>query len=863
MKKIFSVVLSTVLFLNLTAGEDSTKNVILINNWLVAGPVTVKKPAFFTEKNVKGKSFKISDLLKQYDKEVKKPDEGKTFLSVNDSGIKWTAKKDFKGFSTSGKDFKKGWQAVYLFNDRFEKVTLKIKTRQCFELYIDGKKRLSNTSCIKKDKNPADKSTPVYLERGKHLIVIKSLFNPENQDNWSLEAKLSFDKKYPHNSILIDLSPKTYMDINHLMNGTRLTGISTSYDGKYILKEYKKIVPPNGKSESWFEISETGNGNIIYTSEYANIYDVKWSPVDNAVSFKAEDVDKKKIFLLNLNNLSKKTLLENAGDVNYYSWSPTGDFIIYSIDEEPKKDNDGVIHVLNPMDRWPWWRYRGQLYKCNVAYGTTERLTYGYLSNNLQDIRPDGKKILFSQSVPDFKKRPYTKQIMLELDLQTFVIDTVWSQNYGGSAQYSPDGTKLLVTGSASMFDGAGINLPEKLIPNDYDTQAYIFDLKTKKAEPVTRNFNPSVFSAKWLKKGKGIIFRVEDKTRNKLYRYDIEKKTFADLKAKVDMVSGFDIPSSTENFIVYYGSSMQYPSTGWKCTITGTGHKKIADPEKEFFADVVFGKTENWNFKNKYGKTIEGRVYYPPDYDENKKYPVIVYYYGGTSPTGRSFRGRYPKNLFAAQGYIVYVLQPSGATGFGQYFSALHVNDWGKRVADEIIKGTKDFLKAHPSANAKKVGCMGASYGGFMTMLLTTKTDIFATAIEHAGISSIASYWGQGYWGYLYSSVASAGNFPWNNKDLYCGQSPLFNADKVKVPLLLLHGTSDTNVPTGESIQMFTALKLLGKPVELVEIKGQNHHITDYKKRILWQKTILAWFDKWLKDQNEWWNYLYPEENL
>jgi dipeptidyl aminopeptidase/acylaminoacyl peptidase len=80
---------------------------------------------------------------------------------------------------------------------------------------------------------------------------------------------------------------------------------------------------------------------------------------------------------------------------------------------------------------------------------------------------------------------------------------------------------------------------------------------------------------------------------------------------------------------------------------------------------------------------------------------------------------------------------------------------------------------------------------------------------------------------------------------------------------LLLLTGGADTNVPPGESIQFYTALKLLGKPVELIEIEGQNHHILDYKKRILWQKTIFAWFDKWLKGESGWWDELYPEKEL
>lgn len=82
----------------------------------------------------------------------------------------------------------------------------------------------------------------------------------------------------------------------------------------------------------------------------------------------------------------------------------------------------------------------------------------------------------------------------------------------------------------------------------------------------------------------------------------------------------------------------------------------------------------------------------------------------------------------------------------------------------------------------------------------------------------------------------------------MYVGQSALFNADKCNTPLLLLHGTADTNVPVGESIQLYTALKLLGKECEFVQVEGENHAINDYKKRIKWQRTIMAWWDKYLK---------------
>ena len=90
--------------------------------------------------------------------------------------------------------------------------------------------------------------------------------------------------------------------------------------------------------------------------------------------------------------------------------------------------------------------------------------------------------------------------------------------------------------------------------------------------------------------------------------------------------------------------------------------------------------------------------------------------------------------------------------------FAARHVNDWGERTCAEILAGVERFLAAHPFVDPERVGCIGASYGGFMTLSLLTKTDRFAAAISHAGIADLASYWGSGFWGYQYSAIASAG---------------------------------------------------------------------------------------------------------
>jgi len=143
--------------------------------------------------------------------------------------------------------------------------------------------------------------------------------------------------------------------------------------------------------------------------------------------------------------------------------------------------------------------------------------------------------------------------------------------------------------------------------------------------------------------------------------------------------------------------------------------------------------------------------------------------------------------------------------------------------------------------------------------MIIQTRTNLFSAAVTHAGISSISSYWGEGYYGYEYSAYAAANSYPWNRKDIFINQSALFNADKITTPMLLLHGSKDTNVPPGESTQLFTALKILGREVEYIQILDQGHHIMTYTKRKIWTRTIMAWFDRWLKNQPGWWYYLYP----
>ena len=490
--------------------------------------------------------------------------------------------------------------------------------------------------------------------------------------------------------------------------------------------------------------------------------------------------------------------------------------------------------------------------------GTTRRLTAGTFSTNLGGFSPDGSRLLFTRTIEDLSARPFDRTELWELDLSTLHAELLREFRWISGASYSPDGNLLLVQGGAVEFDGVGLNIPEGTIANTYDTQLFIWDRDRDTAYPITREFDPAVSSAAWSAADGNIHVVASDRDYSRLFRYDVERRTFTGLDTGFDVFRSLAVANSAA-VAVGTGTSPWVPQGLVTIDLRRGRHTVIHNPGAEWFGDVRMGTVEQWSFTASSGKTIDGRVYLPPGFDRNRQYPAIVNYYGGTSPVSRDFGGRYPMEYWAAHGYVVYVPQPSGATGYGQEFSAVHVNDWGKTTVDEIVEGTRLFLEAFRFVDPDRVGNIGASYGGFMTMLLSTKTDVFSASVAHAGISALSSYWGEGYWGYSYSAVATAESYPWNRPDIYVDQSPLFRADQTTTPILLTHGASDTNVPVGESDQFYIALKLLGKEVEYLQVAGQDHWILNHAKRIVWSRSILAWYDKWLKGDAAWWDDLYP----
>lgn len=813
-----------------------------------APPVAVINPLIVDSTNLKGDKYSDKELLKM---SLTIPEQTAFVRPLkSDTAGYFYAEKPREGYTFQLFSF-------YVQADRYAKLSLKITSPNMFELYVDGKLSTSKTTREENFRNEKEVTAAFNPYPLSSRVVIKLLASAEDKSSPIFKIVLENEKGDDKTTFSVQNTSKRFVNFTDMLLGKRVTNTSMSPNGQYALISYRNTF--GEKSISTTELYNVSTGKQVLLDTDGSKKQLSWMPVSEKMFYLLKTEDGTNLISIDPATLQETILAKNIPDESM-TFSPDERTLFYTKQEKGEETKGDLKLLLSPEDRQPGYTNRSFIYKYDIRSGLSQQLTYGSHTTWLNDISTDSKQLLVSFTDETVTERPFRKYTMLKLDLPTMSVDTLWTnEGFAYGATFSPDGKKVLISGAGEAFGGIGQNIDAGQIANSYNGLAFIMDLSTKQIDPITKNFDPSIDNSFWNKKDNLIYFRTTDKDYVNMYAYNPSGKTFTKLPLNEEVIRSF---STADNALsaIYFGVSQSNSTRAYLYDIKNQKSTMVADPYNDRLSEMTLGKAEDWNFTNSAGTEIKGSCYLPPNFDASKKYPMIVYYYGGTSPTSRTFEGPYPAHVFASQGYVVYIIQPSGATGFGQKFAALHVNAWGKRTAEDIIEGVKQFVKEHPYVNDKKIGCVGASYGGFMTMYLQTRTDIFAAAVSHAGISSISSYWGEGYWGYTYSSGASAHSYPWNNPDLYVKQSPLFSADKVHTPILFTHGTVDTNVPIGESIQMYTALKILGRPAEFIQVKDENHGVMNYKRRVEWNNSIMAWFAKWLKDDNGWWEGLYPD---
>jgi dipeptidyl aminopeptidase/acylaminoacyl peptidase len=785
-----------------------------------------------------------------------------------------------------------GGAVTFVEPKAFASVELKIQSRFPLRLRLDGEILATKTSLEKPDAEAGTLTKTLALDPGRHALVIESLRPAKTAAAWTMRATLKGEavsqEALDAETFLHGYWVAPRFDLPDFIDSRGITDVSISTGGRYIAVSYAEPATPADHRERWTEIRDAETWAEIREIREAIAF--RWTDNEDEYFYREARQGKQVIRLGTVGGLESDATPPLEGLVDAHRFLPG---FIVTLRREKKKGEEkrDVRRWRGPWDRADsfrvmhriWWIRSGGPMQFDERDGNRSLVAAGDSALSVEDIDESRGVILVSRPDRTMKERPFSRSELWEIDVDSGEALRLATPTWFRAARFACDGDEILVSAGVSAFGEIGRDprLGAETIPNEYDTQLYLVPTRNRRAPRcLTRDFDPAIEKAIWNPVDGQIYASARTGTEIGLFRLNLdasgsdakwERLRFDRDRAPrergrpLEVIDDFDL-ETRRGRVALRGSGSRLPPTVMVLdSDRGVLQRRSEGPALEEQVDYRFGicppGVEDFDVTMADGTVVKGRVHLPSRYESRFRWPAIVYYYAGTVPTDRSFGGRYPKNYWAEKGYIVYVITPSGATGFGQEMSARHVNDWGERSQRELIACTEAFLDAWKSVDRDRVGCIGASYGGFTTMSLMTKTDLFKTGIAHAGISSLASYWGEGYWGYLYSAVATAGKYPWNAPDLYVDRSALFHADKMQGSLLLLHGDADTNVPPGESRQLYTALKLLDKPVEYLEFADENHHILHLPRRRLWAKSIVAWFDRELKGETGWWQHLHPEE--
>jgi dipeptidyl aminopeptidase/acylaminoacyl peptidase len=276
-------------------------------------------------------------------------------------------------------------------------------------------------------------------------------------------------------------------------------------------------------------------------------------------------------------------------------------------------------------------------------------------------------------------------------------------------------------------------------------------------------------------------------------------------------------------------------------------GAMTLADLNDNSLVQVSMSPLESFWFEGAHGDKVQGFLVKPPNFDPNKKYPVKFLIHGGPQGAwGDDWSYRWNPELFAANGYVVIMINFHGSTGYGQKFIDAINGDWGGAPFEDLMKGLDYAEKTYPFIDKDRECALGASYGGYMANWLLGHTDRFKCIVSHDGMFNSISSWGTTE--ELWFNEWEYKGTPYTNRDTYEKWSPNNSAKNFKTPTLVVHGQLDYRLDVSEGFQLFTTLQRLGVPSKMLYFPDEGHWVLKPQNSQLWYKTVNDWVDQWTK---------------
>jgi dipeptidyl aminopeptidase/acylaminoacyl peptidase len=740
------------------------------------------------------------------------------------------------------------WLAARLTLDRFAEVALSVRGAPEAALFVDGA--------------PLEDEA-LRRSRGTYTVLARVAVGQEAPLAVTLEARAGgrasvtwhLDERVP---------PVRYERFGALLSTTAL---AVAPRGELIAREVGVRSPRDGGEERrWMDVIDASGRVVAGHVGGAGASPLAFSPDGSRLALTLPGAENPDLAVWHAASGRIERVAVGEPELSFVRWSPDGTALLVAsargtADLGEDDDATAPSRRVHPRDRVPDYRTGPHLHWIDVQTGARRRLTSpGDFVLDDAVVGPSGRTVLYARTVPR-EEHPWFETELRRIELMGDTdrrIDTFragWEVRPSQLA-VSPDGKRLAFVGPPSEVGGGA---PAH---NVIHTRLYELDLATgeRRALPLDPAAAYGYLRAPalgYLPDGSGLITTRLEGSRIQLTRAVRDaggEWSTMPLAGHAETVERVAL-SPDGGTAAVIGSSRTRPAELGLVDVRQGGARIVARPNADLASGWLLSDPVPVRAVSPAGPPLDA-WYYPPSFGvEPRRVPLAVHVYGGATPTLRQFVPMH--QLLAANGYGVLVVNPRGAAGYSLDFADEHAGDWGPAASEDVLAAVDHVLEQRPEINPAAVGVFGGSYGGFVTSFLVSRTDRFGAAVSMYGISDIATYWARGAWGWTYGDMASAGAVPWRDHHLFVDRSPLRAAGRIETPLLLLHGEADVNVPVGESEQLYTALAVQGKPVELVTFPEERHGISgSFDNRIAHRTMILEWFDRHLRDQPRAWHH-------
>ena len=447
---------------------------------------------------------------------------------------------------------------------------------------------------------------------------------------------------------------------------------------------------------------------------------------------------------------------------------------------------------------------------------------------------PDGKTVCFVRNTDKIVAASTNNDLFLN-DLKSGAI-TRLTQNKANdnNPHFSPDGRYLAF---ASMSRPGFEADRQRLM---------LYDFQTKTFTDLTPDFTLSVETIFWHPNGKEIYFTATEAGYISLYKVGIHS-TRPQAVLKGHFIS--DVQFANANTLIFKMQKATMPYEIFKMNLNDKQLVQLTHINRDRLDQLDMHALEPFSFTGAKGDVVHGFLIKPPHFDPNKKYPAVELIHGGPQGEwGDDFHYRWNYQMFAAPGYVVFVINFHGSRGYGQKFMDAVSKDWGGAPYEDIKIGTDYVLNHYPFIDKNRVGAAGASYGGFMINWIEGAENPFQCLVSHDGVYDQPSMYGATE--ELWFPEWEFNGMPWQKGSLYQKWNPAARAAHFKTPMLVVHGEHDYRVPYTQGLQLFTALQRQGVESELLFFPDEDHFVRKPQNARLWWKTVHEWFARFLKNK-------------